>query len=285
MERRRFGRTEHRSTVAILGAFAFSNVTQEQADEAMETVIEAGINHVDVAPTYGDAELRLGRWLAQQRDRFFVGCKTMERTREGAGRDMQASLERLQIDRFDLYQLHAVNSVEELDQATGPDGALEAVVKAREEGLTRFIGITAHGLDAPSVIAQALSRFDFDSVLFPINFVLYADADYRRSAEELLQRCRDRDAGTMIIKSIARGLWDGDEPRAYNTWYRPFERPERIQEAVDFALSQPVTGLCTAGDITLLPRFVKACEAFTPMNERDQEALIRTADEYEPIFA
>jgi len=285
MEKRRFGRTEHVSSVAILGAFAFSDVTQGQADKAMELVIDAGINHIDVAPTYGDAEERLGPWLARERERFFVGCKTMERTAEGAAREMRESLERLQIDAFDLYQLHAVTSMEELDQVTGPDGALQAVLQARAEGLTRFVGITGHGMDAPRVFLEALSRFDFDSVLFPINFVLYAADDYRRSAEELVRQCRSRNVGTMIIKAIAKGLWDEGEEQVYNTWYKPFDDPDRIQEAVDFALSRDVTGLCTAGDITLLPRFVEACEAFTPLSGRMQEALIATASLYEPIFA
>ncbi len=284
MEKRRFGRTGHMSTVAILGAFAFSSVAQDQADEAMEMVIEAGINHIDVAPTYGDAERRLGPWLARERNRFLVGCKTMERTRDGAAREMRASLERLRIDRFDLYQLHAVTSMEELDQVTGPDGALRAIVEARDEGLTRFIGITGHGLDVPTVFMEALTRFDFDSVLFPINFVLYADADNRQQAEELLRQCRSRDVGTMIIKSIAKELWDDDEPQTYNTWYKPFEEPKRIQEGVNFALSQDVAGLCTAGDVTLLPRFVEACERFAQMDEHEQGALIATAGAYEPIF-
>ena len=285
MERRRFGRTEHRSTVAILGAFAFSQATQAETDEAMEMVIEAGINHIDVAPTYGDAEERLGPWLARERDRFFVGCKTMERSREGAAREMRESLERLQIDAFDLYQLHAVTSMEELEQAMGPDGALQAALEARAEGLTRFIGITGHGWEAPTVFLEALSRFDFDSVLFPVNFVLYADADYRRRAEELLRQCRARDVGTMAIKAIAKGLWEDDEDRPYDTWYKPFDELGRIQQGVDFALSQDVTGLCTVGDPTLLPRFVEACQAFTPLDEGEQEALMATAERYEPIFS
>ena len=284
MEKRRFGRTEHMSTVAILGAFALGWLDQEEADEVMERVIEAGVNHIDVAPTYGDAEKRLGPWMAGERDRFFVGCKTMERSKEGAAREMRASLERLQMDQFDLYQLHAVNTMEELDAATGPNGALQAALHARDEGLTRFVGITGHGMDAPTVLLEALSRFDFDSVLFPINFVLYADDDYRLRAEELLRQCRTDDVGTMIIKAIAKGLWEDDEAKAYNTWYEPFDEPEAIQEGVDFALSQEVTGLCTVGDPTLLPHFLEACEDFTPMSEEKQEALMARAETYEPIF-
>lgn len=283
MERRRLGRTGHRSTVAILGGFAFTDVTQARADAAMEEVIAAGVNHIDVAPTYGEAEKRLGPWMARERERFFLGCKTMERTREGAARELRQSLERLQVDAFDLYQIHAVTTMDELEQAIGPGGALEAIIEARDEGLTRFIGITGHGLQAPRIFQEALRQFDFDTVLFPINFVLYADPDYRREAEALLAMCQERDVGTMIIKTIAKGLWH-DEPQRYNTWYEPFDQPQQIQRAVNFALSQPVTGLCTTGDIDLLPTFLQACEQFSPMAPAEQEELIAEADHYEPIF-
>ena len=284
MEKRRFGRTEHMSTVAILGAFAFSRASQREVDAAMEKVIDAGVNHIDVAPSYGDAEERLAPWLARERDRFFLGCKTMERSRDGATREMRESLERLGVDAFDLYQLHAVNSIEELDQATGRDGALQAILEAQGEGLTRFVGITGHGWEAPTVFQEALRRFEFDSVLFPVNFVLYADDDYRRSAEGLLRMCSARNVGTMAIKAVAKGVWQDPDQAAYNTWYKPFEDRERIQQAVDFALSQDVTGLCTVGDPALLPRFLKACQAFTPMSESEQGSLIAQATAYEPIF-
>lgn len=284
MEKHRFGRTGHLSTVAIFGSAAFWQATQAEADVAMEQVIAAGVNHIDVAPSYGLAEERLGPWLARERDRFFLGCKTMERTKADAATELRRSLERLRVDAFDLYQIHAVTSMEELDQATGPGGALGAILDARAEGLTRFIGITGHGVDAPAVFLEALRRFDFDSVLFPINFVLYANPIYRRNAEELLRQCHARDVGVMVIKAIAKGPW-GDRPKIYNTWYEPFGDASHIRQAVNFALSQDVTGLCTAGDITLLPLFLRACEQFTPMSAAQQEALIASADEYEPLFA
>lgn len=281
MEKRRLGRTGHMSTVAIFGAAAFWQVTQTEADAVMEKLIAAGVNHIDVAPAYGLAEERLGPWLARERDRFFLGCKTMERARAGAAADLRRSLERLQVCAFDLYQLHCVTILEELDQVTGPRGALEAIVEARAEGLTRFIGITGH---EPAVFLEALRRFDFDSVLFPINFVQYANSSYRRNAEALLDQCRARDVGTMIIKAIAKGPW-GDRPKTYNTWYEPFDDAGRIQQAVDFALSQDVTGLCTVADITLLPLFLEACEHPTPMSAAQQEVLVATSGaEYEPLF-
>ena len=284
MEKRRFGRTGHRSTVAIFGAAAFYQVAQAEADAAMEQVIAAGVNHIDVAPSYGLAEERLGPWLTRERDRFFLGCKTQERTRESAAAELRRSLERLQVDAFDLYQLHAVNSTEELDQVTRSGGVLEVILDAREDGLTHFIGITGHGVDAPAVFLEALRRFDFDSVLFPLNFVLYANPVYRRNAEELLRQCQARDVGVMIIKVIAKGSW-GDRPKTYNTWYEPFDDAAHIQQAVNFALSQDVTGLCTVADVTLLPLFLEACEHFTPMSAVQQEVLVASTADYEPLFA
>jgi len=283
MEERRFGRSGHMSTVAVFGAAAFWEVTQTKADAAMEQIIAAGVNHIDVAPSYGVAEERLGPWLARERDRFFLGCKTMERAKADAAAELRRSLERLQVDAFDLYQIHAVTTREELDQATCTGGALEAILDARDEGLTRFVGITGHGPDAPAIFLEALRRFDFHSVLFPINPVMYADPVYRRDAGELLRQCRVRDVGTMIIKAIAKGPW-GDRPKTYTTWYEPFDDIDHIQPAVNFALSQEVTALCTVGDLTVLPLFLQACEQFTPMGAEQQEALIAGSDEYASIF-
>lgn len=284
METRRFGRTGHMSTVAIFGAAAFWEVGQAEADEVMEQVIASGVNHIDVAPSYGIAEERLGPWLARERDRFFVGCKTMERTKEGASAELGRSLERLQVDYFDLYQIHAITSLAELDEVTRAGGALDALIEAREASLTRFIGITGHGVDCPAVFIEALRRFDFDSVLFPINFVQYANTTYRQNAEDLLQQCRAKNVGTMIIKPIARGPW-GEHPKTHNTWYQPFTDPDNIQQAVNFVLSQDVTGLCTVGDTRLLPLVLGACENFTLLSETGQEALVDSAVEYEPLFA
>lgn len=283
METRTFGRTGHDSTVAIFGGFALSQATQEQADATMEQVINAGVNHIDIAPSYGIAEQRLGPWMRRQRERFFLGCKTMERDRAGAAAELQASLGRLQTDHFDLYQIHAVCTFDELDRATRKGGALEAILEAQQAGLTRFIGITGHGVDAPAIFIEALRRFDFDSVLFPLNFVQYADPTYRRDAEALIELCREKQVGTMTIKSICAGPW-GDQPQTHITWYQPFIEAEKIQAAVNFVLSQPVNGLCTAGDPTVLPRVLQACENYTALSSEQQEALIATASAYEPLF-
>jgi aryl-alcohol dehydrogenase-like predicted oxidoreductase len=248
-------------------------------------VIEAGVNHIDVAPSYGTAEERLQPWLKTMADDFFLGCKTTERSKAGAAAELRRSLERLGVDRFDLYQLHAVDSVGELDKATGPGGALEAILEAREEGLLDFIGITGHGLQVADVFLEALERFDFDSVLLPVNFTMYANEAYRSSTETLLARCRERDVAVMAIKAVARALWH-DRLKTHSSWYQPFDRLEEVEPAVHFSLSQPVSGLCTVSDVKVLPLFLRACESYRqPMPVEEQEALIATADRYEPIFS
>lgn len=284
MQTRRFGRTGHYSTVAIFGGAGLGRVTQDVADRAMEQIIAAGVNHIDIAASYGDAELRVGPWMDRERNRFFLGTKTTERTQQGAWEELQRSLERLRTDHLDLYEIHAITRMDELDAALAPGGALDAFLQAREQGLTKYIGITGHGNDSPAIFLEALRRFDFDSVLFPINFVQYAMPDYRHDAEALVAECRKRDVGTMIIKAVGKGVWR-DAPRTADTWYVPFTDREHIQAGVNFSLSQDVTGLCTAGDVNVLPLFLEACENFSPLTLAEQEDLIATADQYESVFA
>ena len=230
MEKRRFGRTGHMSTIAIFGAAAFWEISQPDADKVIEQVIEAGINHIDVAPSYGQAEERIGPWMPRERERFFLGCKTMERTKQGAWDEMQRSLKLLQTESFDLYQCHAITTMEELDAVTMKGGALEAFVEARERGLTKYIGITGHGVDAPKIYLESLRRFDFDSILFPLNFVQMGNSEYRKNAEELIATCKTKDVGTMVIKTITKGPW-GEREHTATTWYEPFDKAEEIQRS------------------------------------------------------
>lgn len=283
MKKRRFGRTNHMSTLAVFGAVALGKLDQHQADQVIQQVMDAGINHIDVAPTYGDAELRLGPWMPKIREDFFLGCKTMERKEKGAIDEFHQSLDRLQVDHFDLYQLHAVTTMDDLDACTSQGGALDGVVKMRDEGLTKYIGITGHGMDAPRIFIEALSRFEFDSVLFPINPALYAHKEYHESAEELLDLCQERDVGVMIIKSVAKEPW-GDHEQRYHTWYKPFDDADNIHNNVDFALSQKLTHICTPGDYRLLDKVFNACETFEPMGQSEQEELIREQSDLEIIF-
>lgn len=283
MQKRRFGRTGHQSTVAIFGAAAFWEIGQDEADRVMEMVIEAGLNHIDIAPSYGEAELRVGPWMKTERARFFLGCKTMERTREGAWREMHESLTRLHTDSFDLYQCHAVTTFAELDALFAKGGAMEAMIQARDQGLTKFIGITGHGVDAPAIYLEALRRFDFDSVLFPMNFVQMTMPDFRQAAEELIAVCKAKDVGTMIIKSITKGPW-GTKPKTAATWYEPFDKMDEIQRGVNFVLSHEVSGICTAGDVRILPMVIEACEKFTPLQAQELEDLIASGSQFEALF-
>jgi len=284
MEKRRFGRTGHMSTVAIFGAAAFWEIEQKEADQVMEMVIEAGVNHIDVAPSYGQAEQRIGPWMPRERQRFFLGCKTMERTKEGAWDELHRSLKLLQTEQFDLYQLHAITSMEELDACTMKGGALEALVEARQRGLTRHIGITGHGVESPRIFIEALNRFEFDSILFPLNFEQMSNPEFRKDAEALIALCKEKDVGTMIIKTVTKGPW-GDKEKTATTWYEPFDKQDEIQKAVNFALSYDVTGLCTAGDIRILPMVLEACENFHPLNAVMRDEMIKSGKQYEPLFS
>ena len=283
METRRFGRTDHMSTIAIFGGAAFWEISQEAADKVMEQVIEAGINHIDIAPSYGQAEQRVGPWMLRERDRFFLGCKTMERTKQGAWDEMQRSLKLLKTETFDLYQCHAITSMEELDAVTMKGGALEAFVDARQRGIIKYIGITGHGADAPKIYLEALKRFDFDSVLFPLNFIQMGNPDFRNNAETLIAECKSKDVGTMIIKTITKGPW-GERQKTATTWYEPFDKSDEIQRAVNFAMSHEVTGLCTAGDTRILPLVLQACENFKRLEKIEMDEMIQSAQKYEPLF-
>jgi len=283
MDTRALGRTGHFSSIAIFGGAAFWDITQSIADTVMEQVIAAGINHIDVAPQYGMAEERIGPWMKRERERFFLGCKTMERTADGAWAEIHRSLERLQVEQFDLYQIHAITTQEELDSVLMLGGAIEAFIKAREEGLTRYLGITGHGLQTPRLFLQAIQRFDFDTVMFPLNYGLMGQDAYREDVLALIKACQQRNIGRMIIKSIAQAPWK-DKPKTHTTWYEPYQNPDSIQEAINYVLSQDVTGICTAGDITVLPMVLQACEQFRLLSEGEQSNLVERGKAMEMIF-
>ena len=283
MQKRKLGRTGHESTIMIFGGAAlgagFHSVSQEEADQAMEFVLEQGVNHIDVAPSYGDAELRLGPWMETHRQDFFLGCKTGERTKEEAAEELHRSLERLRVDHFDLYQLHGLDELGELEIALGPGGAMEAILEAKDEGLLRFVGITGH---RPDTQAEALRRFDFDTVMFPLNFVLRAHRNEHNDWEELLRLAQEKDVGLMAIKSIARGPWP-TEDRPHTTWYEPFDDQEAVDRAVWFTLSQGVTGVVSASDVGLMRKVVDAAERFRPLSSEEQAQLVGRGSQLVPF--
>lgn len=283
MEQRRLGRTGHMSSVVTFGCAAIGRVEQDVADEALALALDHGVNHVDVAPSYGDAELRLGPSMAAIRPRIFLACKTRERTGEAAAAELRRSLERLRTDRFDLYQLHAVSKRADLDACTARGGALEAVLAARDEGLVRWVGITGHTHDAPATHLEALRRFDFDTVMFPINFVLWSLPDYRRDAQALLAACAERDVGVHAIKALAKDPW-GDRPRTQSTWYEPFTDQPTIDRAVAFVLARPVTTLASTGDVMVLPKILAAAAQARPLDARAEAELLASAARFHSPF-
>jgi aryl-alcohol dehydrogenase-like predicted oxidoreductase len=270
--------------VAIFGAAALGEVSQADAEAALDLALSRGVNHVDVAPSYGSAEDRLAPWLEHHRGSVFLACKTMERDRKGAWDELQRSLRRMGVSAFDLYQAHAVREMAELDQILAPGGALEAFLEARERGLVRHIGITGHGYRAPSVHTAAVERFAFETVMTPINFVQWVDATFRAAVERLLAVCAEREVGVLVIKALTRSPW-GDRPHRYATWYEPFEEGSDIQRCVRFVLSRPVTGFATPGDLRLLPAALAAAEDFRPLLEGEERALLESAADHRPLFA
>ena len=263
IEKRRFGRTGHLSTATIFGAAALKNASRADADRTLELLLRHGVNHIDTAPRYGDAELRIGPWMREHRNEFFLATKTAQRTRAAARDEIRRSLDRLRVDSVDLLQLHSLAHPGDWDTAMGDGGALEAVVEARAEGLTRFIGVTGHGWTIASMHRRSLDRFDFDSVLMPWNFVMYENERYRADFEAVCALCEERDVAVQTIKSVARGPWATTAP-SRDTWYQPFEEPADIERAVQWVLGRPGIFLNTVGDLGLLPIVLDAasrCEA------------------------
>jgi aryl-alcohol dehydrogenase-like predicted oxidoreductase len=278
-----FGRTGHRSTRTIFGAAAFSDVTQAEADRTMELLLRFGVNHIDTAASYGDSELRLGPWIEQHRAGFFLATKTGERTSQAAYDQIRRSLERLRVDQVDLIQLHNLVDPAEWETALGPGGALEAAIRAREEGLVRFIGVTGHGTTVAAMHTRALERFDFDTVLLPYNYPMMQNPIYAADFEELLARCRERGVAVQTIKAITRAPWS-DRPQTAATWYEPLRDLVAIDRAVHWVLGRPSVFLNTVGDIGVLPMVLDAADRFR--GSPSDEAMRKIAEQQamEPLF-
>jgi aryl-alcohol dehydrogenase-like predicted oxidoreductase len=273
--KRPFGRTGHLSTVTIFGAAALMRKGKKEADRALEILLKYGVNHIDTAPRYGDAELLIGPWMAEHRRDFFLATKTGKRTCAEAREEIQRSLERLRVDRVDLLQFHGLAHPDEWDTVMGPGGALEAAVEAREKGWTRFIGVTGHGWMIAAMHRRSLERFDFDSVLMPYNFVMHANDRYRNEFEEVVRLCKERGAAVQTIKSLARGPW-GTAEQTRNTWYQPLEEQKDIDLAVHWVLGRGDVFLNTAGDVDLLPKVLDAAARFERRpGQEEMEALVQ----------
>ena len=283
IERRPFGRTGHMSTVTLFGAAALARASQDDADRALEVLLRHGVNHIDTAARYGDSELRIAPWMARHRNDFFLATKTGSRGGREAREDLHRSLERLKVDRVDMIQLHALWHPDDWDQAMGPGGALEALVEARAQGLTRFIGVTGHGWTIAAMHKRSLARFDFDSVLLPYNVFMANDPRYREAFESLLATCRERNVAVQVIKSIARGPW-ATTGRTHTTWYQPLEAQADIDRAVHWVLGIPGIHINTVGDLTLLPRVLDAASRFERRTPDDEMAKMLDTQRMTSLF-
>lgn len=277
-----FGRTGHESTRVLFGAAALSQVTQSDADRTLDLLLEHGINHIDTAASYGDAELRIKPWLQREPGRFFLATKSGQRTAVEARQELERSLERLGVDHVDLWQLHNLAEPEEWQVALGPGGALEAALAAREEGLIRWIGVTGHGLQIAARHRQSLERFDFDSVLLPCNYITLQDRDYAENFDALMATCQQRNVAVQTIKSIAYRPW-GDRPHTYAPWYEPLDQQDDIDLAVWWVLGHPVF-LNSVSDIGVLPKVLDAAGRFEGSpSDSDMDDLLRRRG-VEPLF-
>jgi aryl-alcohol dehydrogenase-like predicted oxidoreductase len=278
-----FGKTGHLSTRILFGAAAFWSVTQADADATLDVILQAGINHIDTAASYGQAEQRIGPWMDHHRQQFFLATKTEERTRQKGFESLQRSLELLHTDHVDLFQLHNLSTQSEWEVALGPGGVLEACIEARQQGLIRFIGVTGHGTDIARLHKLALERFDFDSVLLPYNYMMLQNPRYAEDVQALFSLCAERNVAIQAIKSIARGAW-GDHTQTRNTWYRPLEQQADIDLAVHWVLGEPSVFLNSAADIHILPRVLDAAQRFQsrPLDSEMQALADRTG--MQPLF-
>jgi aryl-alcohol dehydrogenase-like predicted oxidoreductase len=282
---RPFGRTGHQSTRILFGAAALAQSTEEKTARALELLFEYGINHVDVAASYGDAELWVGGWMREHRDRFFLATKTGQRSYQGAREEIHRSLERLRTDRVDLIQLHHLVEPGDWEQVFSEEGALRACVEAREEGLVRFIGVTGHGTRVAARHRESLERFDFDSVLLPYNFLQMSDSEYASDFEALLEICRERNVAVQTIKSIARRRWAENASPRTTTWYEPLEEQADIDRAVHWALSRSQVFVSSASDVGLLERVLRAAASFGEVSEEVSMEPLVASREMAPIFA
>ena len=281
MKKRRLGKTGYSTSIVAFGSFALLEASEREAEETIGMVLERGVNHFDVSPMYGRAEEHIGAWIKKNGKDFHLGCKTHERMKEKAWNSINRSLEKLNLDTFDLFQFHGVDNIETLDTLFGRNGAIEAVLKAMGQGMIRRTGITGH---VPPVQNEALSRYDFDTVMFPLNRIHAAKKTAWNDYGPLLETAKKKDLGVFAIKSIAKGNWDNPAPpHRYNTWYEPFDNESDMQKSLWYALSRDITSAVSSGDMTLLPKIIDAAEMFNPLTEEEEKEILRESGQYEPL--
>jgi aryl-alcohol dehydrogenase-like predicted oxidoreductase len=279
-----FGRTGHRSTRVIFGAAALGGMRQERADEVLGRLLDAGVNHLDTAADYGDSELRIGPWMAEHRDRFFLATKTGQRRGDDARAELERSLQRLQVDSVDLVQLHNLVEPDEWEVAHGPGGAVEALVRAQEEGLVGHLGVTGHGTRIATMHLRSLERHPFASVLLPFSYVALQDPAYRADVDALLEVCAERQVAVQTIKAVARRRWPGDHDGPRYSWYEPLDDGDAIARAVRWVLGHDELFLNTSSDARLLPAILDtASSPGSPPSDAEMQADL-DAHGIQPLF-
>ncbi len=279
LEKRSLGKTGETLSVLGFGGIVVTNATPEQASRRVAEAIERGVNYFDVAPSYGNAEDRLGPALEPYRQDVFLACKTLQRTRQEATAELDASLQKMRTDHFDLYQLHAMTRQEDVETALGPGGALEAFHEARRKGKIRFIGFSAHSVEA----AQSLmSQFDFDTILFPVNYATWHSGNF---GPQVLETASQKGMGILALKALAKGPWATRRSEAFpKCWYEPLSDPDEARQGLRFTLSHPVTAAIPPGDENLFRLALDLAQDFEPLRPEEAELLKSQAQRQKPLF-
>ena len=279
LERRSLGRTGERLSILGFGGIVVMNATTKEADQRVGEAIECGINYFDVAPSYGNAEDRLGPALAPYRKNVFLACKTTERTKAGATAELERSLKKLRTDYFDLYQLHAVTKLEEVETIFGADGALQAFLAARKSGKVRFLGFSAHSVEAALAL---MGRFDFDTILYPVNYATWHAGNF---GPQVLARAQEKKMGILALKAMAKGPWPKGATKNYpKCWYQPLSDPAEAMMGLQFTLSHPVTAAIPPGDENLFKMALGLAAKFSSLSPAEVESIKQKALKAEPIF-
>ena len=276
---RPLGKTGRNLSVVGFGGIVVMDETIESAKQLVAQAIARGINYFDVAPSYGNAESRLGPALAPYRDSVFLACKTEQRLKEGAASSLQRSLERLQTDYFDLFQFHGVKNMTEVEAIMVKGGALEAFLEARDKGQIKLIGFSAHSEEAALAM---LDRFQFDTILYPINWACWYAGNF---GPQVLQKATDMGLGILALKSLARGQWQAGETRKwYKCWYAPVDDPGLVSLALRFTLGKPVTAAVSPSHTELLWLACDAASTLQPLSADEEAQLVEMSKEVEPVF-
>ena len=280
MQKRLLGKTGQESTILSFGGAVLYDGTEEMAKEAIGLALDHGINHFDIAPSYGRAEELVGPFIPGIRDRIFLACKTLKRDRKGAEEELRKSLKVLRTDHFDLYQIHGINKMEDVNQVMAKGGAIEAFAEAKEEGIVEHLGITGHNMIA---LAEALRRFDFETVMFPLNFVAHAHRDPENEHEPVLALCGEKGIGPIAIKAVAKRRWVSQE-HTYRSWYEPLDQQREMDLALWFTLSHPITTAVLPSELKLWPKVIDAAERFRNPTQPEMQELMEMAEPLKPLF-